>query len=150
MRPPSLLSYLKTGWGKGQDYGTPSIVHGHPLLLLSFVTEAHTQAAREGARPKWISVFAVNGVVTQSPFRQSFPLVPNLHSSQSLRETHGGARGISGGVAPGAGGWLASPLAARSCLGLGGFAAAGWQPHPHLLQGLDPLLQEPVLRPKPL
>ena len=109
------------------------MVHGHPS---SFLLSEQPTPRQPGRAPDPNGfLFAVNGVITQSPFRQSFPSVPNLHSSPSLRETHGGARGIyamgfKGGVAPGAGGWMAGPLAARSCSGLGGFGATGWRLHP--------------------
>lgn len=69
-----------------------------------------------------------------------FPGAPVIRQPKSRRGS-GRARGICT--------LLLSPpvLAAGCCLGPGD---PGWCQAPHLLQGLYPLFQEPVLRPKPL
>lgn len=95
---PSLLPSLKTGWGPGSRLWQP--LHSArpppspPPCLLSFVRAARTQAAREGTGHKWIFVFAVSRVITQSLLKQSFATVPNLYSGPNLSGACGGVSGI--------------------------------------------------------
>lgn len=105
-----------------------------------------------GRTHKWTVVFAVHWVVTQPPAPSQVSPGPRLYGSSDLSGARGRARGIH------------ASLLGALWLRVGPWQGAGWPSGcwvllgawrvgchaPHLLQGLNPLLQEPVLGAKPL
>lgn len=170
MRPPPVLPCLKISLGPGSRLGHPTmeLVAPSSSTLIFFLLRARlpncrvgclvtqfwapqskqqsyllpTQAAPEGTGHRWIQVFAVTRVITQTLAPSCFPtgLITWQLKFQWGSWWEAGARTAG----------LAGPLATGSFSDLEGLVPQAGGHTPHLLQGFNPLFQEPVLSPKPL